>query len=47
MLLVIGGYDIAGRRQIIHIGIKFDGWFHGYSPSFRRVSAVRPRNKTL
>ena len=29
MLLVIGGDNIGGRRQIIHIGIKFDGWFHG------------------
>lgn len=31
MLLVIGGDDIAARRQIIYIGVKFDGCFHGYS----------------
>ena len=33
MPFVIGGYGVAGRRFIAHIGIEFDGNPHSHSPS--------------
>ena len=49
MPLVIGGDLVSCRRDVIHIGIKFDRNPHRHSPSSWESDGLRcaPANKTL